>query len=247
MELNYRSQRFLLVLGAICIFTSIILCNFAIALEGREEQPSAQLVDKSKPMVEDAKTDNANYPATPEGVIEDFVKNNHSVKAMKRYYLHCEGIDCEGEVSPKKRFMGLFDFDLDVCKTEGLKKIYSNLMSNYKIKKSNIVKNKAKVKVIYNMKGILNFACVPIPNVQFISNKNWKATATYDLVKEKDRWKIIECFIDSQPPLPKSVDWGIEKINRIIQYNASNSNFVDKAKKCITDIKNDKNCLVQKW
>jgi len=247
MELNYRSQRFLLVLGAICIFTSFIWCNFAIALEGREEQPSAQLVDKSKPMVEDAKTDNANYPATPEGVIEDFIKNNHSVTAMKRYYLNCEGIDCEGEVTPTERFMGLFDYDLDPCTTEGLRQINTRIMSGFKIKKINKTKNKARVRALYKVKGILVLACLPTPNVQFISYKNWNGIATYDLVKDNNKWKIRELFIDIQPPLPKSEKWAIEKIEKIIQQNANNSYFVDKAKGCITDLHKDKNCLIQKW
>jgi len=248
MELNNRSQLILLAFGVLWIFTSCMWCNTADALEQRENQPIAQVVDKSKPIVDDAKTENDNYPATPEGVIEDFVKNNHSVKAMRRYYLHCEGIDCEGEVTPRERFMMVqFDFDLDPCETEGLKKIDSRLMSSYKIAKVIRKKNKAKVTVIYNIKGVFAVACVPTPNVQFIPSKKWKATATFDLMKHEDRWKINEWFIDSQPPLPKSENWAIDKINRIIHYNATNSHFVDKAKKCITEIKNDKNCLVQKW
>jgi hypothetical protein len=248
MEFNYRSQRFLLVFGATCILTSIIWCNFANALERREHNPNAQLVDKSKPIVDVTKTENDNYPTTPEGVIEDFVRNNHSVKAMKRYYLNCEGIDCEGEVTQRERFMMIqFDFDLDLCKTEGLNKINSNVMSGYKLTKSKIIKNKAKLKVIYKMKGIINIACVPTPNIQFIPYKNWKATATFDLIKHQNKWKINEWFIDIQPPFPKSEDWAIEKIERGIQYNANNSIFVDKAKECINNIKKDKNCLIQKW
>jgi len=103
------------------------------------------------------------------------------------------------------------------------------------------------VTVIYNLKGVFAVACVPTPNVQFIPSKKWKATATFDLVKQEDRWKINKWFIDSQPPLPKSENWAIDKINRIIHHNATKSHFVDKAKECIIDIKNDKNCLVQKW
>ena len=227
---GYKSVRASILTVLLFSMANIMWIEFAIAKDLKEKQT----------------IEHNNYPGTPEGVVEDFIKNNHSVKAMKQYYLNCEGIDCEGEVTNKERFMMVqFDFDLDVCNTEGLRSINSRIMTGHNISEINKIDDEAKVVVVYKVKGIFNFACVPRPNIHFIPYENWKMTVSYDLVRQNNIWKIKEWFIEDQPPFPKSQNWAIDKINDIVQFNKDNFDFVDKAKKCIVDIKDNKECLIQ--
>jgi hypothetical protein len=150
-------------------------------------------------------------------------------------------------VTPKKRFMGLFDYDLDPCATEGLKKINTRIMSGFKVIKISKTNNKARVKVLYKLKGIFVLSCVPVPNIQFISYNDWKGIAIFDLVKTNNMWKIDTLSIDIQPPLPKSEDWAFNKIEKLIKYQKNNIDFDNKAKECIDAIKEGKSCLIQRW